>query len=99
MYYAQVGMFSIPTVTRKNLIRMHSMAFGIPRINDNANTCIPTPGQLFTNKWGEAPDWVLMSEGVLGAKRTITPWPADCEHYPASPEYYLLQGEDCDDRT
>ena len=99
MYYAQAGMFSIPPITRKNLIRLHSMAFGIPRINDNAYICIPTPGQLFTNKWGDAPDWFLMPEGVLGAKRTVTPWPTDCEDYPDSPEYYQSRGEDCDDRA
>ena len=75
MDHAQVGMFSIPPVTHKNLIRLHSMAFGIPRItgNYNAYTCIPTPGQLFTNQWGDAVDWVLMPKGVLGAKRTSTP--------------------------
>ena len=99
MYYAQAGMFSIPPVTHKTLIRLHSKAFGIPRINDNVYTCIPTPGQLLTNKWGDALDWVLMPEGVLGAKRIITPWAMDCEEYPASPEYYQSQGEDRDERA
>ena len=66
-------MFSIPTVTRKNLIRMHSMAFGIPRINGDAYTCIPTPGQLFTNKWGDAPDWVLMPEGYSAQRGPSRP--------------------------
>ena len=68
------------------------MTFGIPRIDHDANTCIPIPGKLFTNQWGDAPDWVLMPEGVLDAKRTITPWPADCE-------YYDSLGEDRDDRA
>ena len=51
MYFAQVRMFTIPPVTRKNLIRMHSMAFCIPRIDHDAYTCIPIPGKLFTNQW------------------------------------------------
>ena len=97
MYYAQVGMFPIPPVTHKNLIRLHSMAFGIPRINDNAYTCIPTPGQLFTNQWGDAQDWVLMQEGVSAQRGPL-------RHglridYPGSPEYYQSQEEDCDDHA
>ena len=60
------------------------MAFGIPRIDD-VYKCIPTPGQLFTNEYGEAPDWVLSPEGEGGAKRIITPWPANCDYNPPSP--------------
>jgi hypothetical protein len=55
------------------------MTLGIPRIDDDVYKCNPTPGQLFTNKWGYAEDWVLLPEGNGGVKRTVTPWPADCE--------------------
>ena len=92
MYYAQFGMLDIPPVEDK-ILRLHSMAFGIPRINDNIYKCIPTPGQLFINKYGEAPDWVLSPEGGGGAKRIMTPWPADCHNYPPSPR------DDIDERT
>ena len=49
------------------------MVFGIPRIDDDVYKCVPTrksriPGQLFTNEYGEAPDWVLLPEGEGGAK-------------------------------
>ena len=95
MYYDHLGMFALPEIiSHKDLLRLHSMALGIPRINDGAYTCIPTPGQLFTNRWGDALDWVLLPEGVLGATRTITPWPADCPYYPDSSEYYQPQEED-----
>ena len=94
MYYDQRGMFALPEpIPYKDILRLHSMALGIPRINDNAYTCVPTPGQLFTNQWGDAPDWVLMPEGVFGATRTITPWPADC------PYCRTLHEEDQDNRA
>ena len=100
MYYDQRGMFALPeTIPYKDILRLHSMALGIPRINDSAYTCVPTPGQLFTNQWGDAPDWVLMPEGVFGATRTITPWPADCPYYPDSPEYCQPKEEDQDSRA
>ena len=35
MYYAQFGMFNIPPIEDKNLKQLHSMAFGIPRIDDD----------------------------------------------------------------
>ena len=70
------------------------LACRVPRINDSVYTCVPTPGQLFTNQWGDAPDWFLMPEGVFGATRTITPWPADCPYYPDSPEHYQPQEEE-----
>ena len=82
MYYAQTGMFDIPVVKDENLNRLHAMAFGIPRIDDEAYKCSPKVGELFTNQWGDAPDWVLLLEGYGGARRTITPWPASCEYYP-----------------
>ena len=63
----------------ETLKRLHSMTLGIPRIDDDVYKCNPTPGQLFTNKWGYAEDWVLLPEGNGGVKRTVTPWPADCE--------------------
>ena len=67
------------------LTSLPSMAFGIPRIDDDIYKCIPTPGQLFTNKYGEAPDWVLLPEGEGCAKRIIMPWPENCGYYPPSP--------------
>ena len=79
-------MFSIPPIEDRNLKRLHSMAFGIPCINDDVYKCIPTPGQLFTNEYGEAPEWVLAPEGEGGEKRIIIPWPADCGYYPSSPK-------------
>ena len=79
------GMFSIQPIEDKNLKQLHSMAFGIPRIDDDIYKCIPTPGQLFTNKYGEAPDWVLLPEGEGCAKRIIMPWPENCGYYPPSP--------------
>ena len=84
MYYAQVGMFNIPPVEDETLKRLHGMTFGIPRLDDDVYKCTPTPGQLFTNQWGDAPDWVLSPEGEGGAKSIITPWPADCDYYPPS---------------
>ena len=86
MYYAQFGMFIIPLVEDEALKQLHGMTFLIPRINDDSYKCTPTPGQPFNNEWGDAPDWVLSQEGERGAKRTITPWPADCEFYPLSPK-------------
>ena len=79
MRYAQFGMFDILPIEDKNLKRLHSMAFGIPRIDDDIYKCTPTSGQLFTNQWVDAPDWVLSPAGEGCAKRSITPWPAECE--------------------
>ena len=59
---------------------------GKQKNDDDVYKGTPTPGQLFTNKWGDAPDWVLLPEGVGGAKGIITPWPADCKYYPPSPK-------------
>ena len=86
MHYALFGMFNIPRVEDKILKRPHSMTFGIPRIDDDIYKCTPTPGQLFTNQWGDAPVWVLSQEGEGGVKRIITPWQAVCEYYPPSPK-------------
>ena len=60
----QTGMFDIPPVTDATLNRLHAMAFCIPRIDDDAYKCTPTVGELFTNQWGEAPDWVLLPRGM-----------------------------------
>ena len=54
IHYAQVGMFAIPQMDHDDLLRLPSMAFGIPRIDDAAYTCTLIPGKLFTNKWGFA---------------------------------------------
>ena len=67
----QTGMFDIPPVTDATLNRLHAMAFGIPRIDDDAHKCTPTVGELFTNQWGDAPDWVLLPEGDGGARRSL----------------------------
>ena len=84
---------SLSAARALRLDTVSSMAFGIPRIDDDVYKCIPTPGQLFTNEYCEAPDWVLSPEGEGGAKRIITPWPASCDYYPPSPR------EDIGERT
>ena len=84
MYFVQFDVFEIPPIDHNNLQRLHSMAFCIPRIDD-VYKCVQTPGQLFTNEYGEAFDWVLSTEGDGSAKRIITPWPASCDYYPPSP--------------
>ena len=68
MYNAQVGMFAIQPLDHKNLKRLHGMALGIPRIDDNVYKCELIPGKLFTNASGKAPDWVLSQEGEGSAK-------------------------------
>ena len=68
MYYAQVGMFAIPPLDRKNLKRLHGMAFCIPRIDDNVYKCEPSPGKLFTRASCEATNWVLSVEGEAAQK-------------------------------
>ena len=73
MYSEQTGMFDIPPVEDPTLNRLHAMAFGIPRIDDDAYKCTPKVGELFTNQWGDAPDWVRLPEGDGSARRTITP--------------------------
>ena len=71
------------------------MAFGIPRIDDNVYTCEPIPGKLYTNTSGETPDWVLSPEGEGGAKRIISPLPADFHYYPPP----MQPKNDNDERT
>ena len=77
MYHSQVGMLAIPHLNRKNLKRLHDMAFGIPRIDDAVYKCEPIPGKLFTNASGEAPDWVLSPEGEDGDRVIMSAWPKD----------------------
>ena len=77
MYHSQVGMFAIPHLNRKNLKRLHDMAFGIPRIDDDVYKCEPIPDKLFTNARGEAPGWVLSQ----GARVIMSAWPADFPCY------------------
>ena len=86
MYLEGTGMFDILPVTDATLNRLHAMAFGIPRVDDDAYKCTPEVGELFTNQWGDALDWVLLPEGDGCARRTITPWPASCWYYPHSPK-------------
>ena len=93
MYYAQFGMSNIQPIDHTNLKRLHGMAFSIARIDDDEYKCAKIPGQLFTNEYSEAPDWVLLPEGEGGAKRIMTPWPAGCHYYPPSPR------DDIDERT
>ena len=80
MYYAQFGMFAIPPNDsgHKNLKGLHGMTFSIPSIDGDVYKCVSIPGQLLTNKYGEAQDWVLSPEGEGCAKRIMTPWPAGC---------------------
>ena len=54
VYYAQFGMFAIPPIDHKTLKRLHCMAFGIPRIDDDVYRCVLIPGQLLTNAYGKA---------------------------------------------
>ena len=86
MYSEGTGMFDIPPVTDATLNRLHAMTFGIPRVDDDVYKCTLQVGELFTNQWGDAPDWVLLPEGDGGARRTITPWPASCGYYTQSPK-------------
>ena len=67
MYQAQAGMFAISLLNREQLVKLHGMAFGIPRFDDSVYKCELILGKLFTNASGEAPDWVLSPEVEGGA--------------------------------
>ena len=56
MYHSQMGMFAIPFLDHKRLVRLHCMAFGTRRIDDPVFKCEPIPWKLFTNASCEAED-------------------------------------------
>ena len=47
MHHSQAGMFDTPHLDHRKLRRLHGMAFGIPRIDDDVHKREPIPGKLF----------------------------------------------------
>ena len=62
MYYSQSGMFYIPKHNHEQLGRIPGMPISIQRI-DSMYKCELTPEELYTNEYGDPPDWVLSPEG------------------------------------
>ena len=71
-------MFYIPKFNHEQLALIHGMSLSrIPRIDDSMYKCEPTPKELYTNEYGDPPDWVLSQEGEGGARVITSSWPAD----------------------
>ena len=70
-------MFYIPKFNHELLARIHGMSFSIPQIDDSMYKCELILEELYTNEYGDPPDWVLSQEGEGGAQVITSSWPAD----------------------